>query len=144
MSLGKTLYAYFPLGSSSLSVVVVLPHKRLTNRTQKKMLCVGVVRQTQSAVAHKKKIAPTATFWQEQLQYAEFSLLMNYYNFAWNAFITFSFCRRFCGMLRFIKYCIENLTSYWCRIRKSFCITFIPTSITWSSNLKCKLKLEKL
>ena len=34
--IGKNIYAYFPLGSSSLPVVVTQPDERLANRIQKK------------------------------------------------------------------------------------------------------------
>ena len=36
MFLGKTLYAYFPLGPSNLPVVVAQPDKSLATKTQKK------------------------------------------------------------------------------------------------------------
>ena len=48
MPLGETLYAYFPMGSSSLPVVVAQPDERLAKKPQK-VLCVGVVGQMQLA-----------------------------------------------------------------------------------------------
>ena len=47
--MGKTIYAYFPLGPSSPPSEVAKSNERLANRTRKRVLCVGVVKQTQSA-----------------------------------------------------------------------------------------------
>ena len=44
-----TLYANFLFGPSSLPVAVAQSDKRIAKRTQKKVLFVGMVRQTQSA-----------------------------------------------------------------------------------------------
>ena len=47
--LGKTLNAYFPFEPSSLPVVEAQPdERRLANKTQKRVLCVSVVKWTQS------------------------------------------------------------------------------------------------
>ena len=45
VSLGKALFANFSLGprKASLPVVVAQPNERFANRTQKRVLCVGVV-----------------------------------------------------------------------------------------------------
>ena len=42
-------YAYFPLDLRSLLVVVAQPAERLANRTLKRVVCVVLARQTQSA-----------------------------------------------------------------------------------------------
>ena len=44
----RHFYANFPLGPSSLHGVVTQPDKRLANRSQEGVLCIGVLRQTQS------------------------------------------------------------------------------------------------
>ena len=48
LSLKKTPYAYFPLEPSSLRIVMIQFDERFANRTQKKVVSVGVVRQTKS------------------------------------------------------------------------------------------------
>ena len=47
--LAKTFYVYFLLGPNSPPVVAAQPDKRPANRTPKRVLCFGAVRQAQSA-----------------------------------------------------------------------------------------------
>ena len=50
--LGTTLNAYFSKGPSSLPVVVAQADEILATRTKNGVVCVGLVRQMQSAGSH--------------------------------------------------------------------------------------------
>ena len=48
LSLKKTPYAYVPLEPSNLCIVTIQFDERFANRTPKKVVSVGVIRQTKS------------------------------------------------------------------------------------------------
>ena len=47
---GKDTLRLFPIRAQQSTLVVAQPDERLANRTQKRVLRIGVVRQTQSAL----------------------------------------------------------------------------------------------
>ena len=81
---GNNFHVYFPLGPSSLSVVVAQPEERFANRTQK-VLCVGVIGQTQSAWFERMKCflnVPVCTYVLHFSCWAQYTDFLFYFLFS--------------------------------------------------------------